>query len=361
MRRSEETIQIGEQEFQLYTEIVELRLKHPFTLSRGTKEIVPNVLITVEANGFIGMGEAGPNARYGESAERVQQVIQKLAEENVRLWDGRFIPAVQDMSAKLGLPEQRSAALALEMAWLDWESKQVGQSLRDFLGIEAVETGPSSYTIGLDTPEKMAKKILDRPGALFLKIKLGMDPEEDKQIIRQIREASSVPIRVDANEGWTDLKTAMQMVEFLAEEGVELVEQPMPSSMDSFMPELRAMSPLPLIADESLSVTGSLNLDRLSERFHGINIKLMKIGSIRGSLSLLQAAQERGMSVMSGCMIESSLGIAAGALVGVQADYVDLDGHLLITNDPVKGLLTHTDGRITLSDKPGFGVIRVLD
>lgn len=349
-------IRIDNQEFELRTHIVELRLKHPFTLSRGTKEIVPNVIVELEAEGHTGLGEAGPNARYGESAQRVEQVILGLSGQGLSLLESEFIPSAQRVSVSLDLPEQRSAALALEMAWLDWVSKKSGQSLREYLSVSPGESGPSSYTIGLDTPEKMTEKMLERPEARCLKIKLGMGLEEDKRIIREIRSHTSLPIRVDANEGWTDLNTAIHMVEFLAEEGIELVEQPMPSSMDQEMPALKARSPLPLIADESLSVTGSLELDTMAERFHGINIKLMKIGSVRDSVALCKAARERGISVMSGCMIESSLGIAAGALVGVQADYVDLDGHLLITNDPMQGLITHPDGRITLSDQPGLGV-----
>lgn len=350
------TIIIDEQEFQISTQIVELRLRHPFKISRGTKEIVPNLFVTLLAKGVTGFGEAGPNARYGESAERVQAVIEGLAKNANSLREGEFIARLKEMAEKFDLPEQRSAALALETAWLDWKAKEAGQSLRTYLSIPETITRPSSYTIGLDSPEKMQSKLEERPDAKVLKIKLGLSPEEDKQIIRQIRQRTDVPIRVDANEGWTELQTAIEMVEFLMEQGIEIIEQPMPSSLDHLMPELKAVSPLPLIADESLSVTGSLDLDVLAERFDGINIKLMKIGSLLDSIQLLKEAQAKGLQVMTGCMIESSLGIAAGALVGLQADFVDLDGHLLISNDPVDGLRTYADGRIELEEKPGLGV-----
>ena len=350
------TLSIDEQEFDLSTQIVELRLRHPFKISRGTKEIVPNLFVTLHAKGITGFGEAGPNARYGESAERVQAVIEALARSSTHLREGEFTGRLKEMADKLDLPEQRSAALALETAWLDWKAKEVSQSLRAYLSIPETITRPSSYTIGLDTPEKMQSKLEDRPDAQVLKIKLGLSLEEDKQIIRQIRERTDVPIRVDANEGWTELQTAIEMVEFLTEQGIELIEQPMPSSLDHLMPELKAVSPLPLIADESLSVTGSLDLDVLAERFDGINIKLMKIGSLLDSIQLLKEAQAKGLHVMTGCMIESSLGIAAGALVGLQADFVDLDGHLLISNDPIGGLTTFSDGRIELNEQPGMGV-----
>jgi len=349
-------LQIEEQEFKVSTQIIELRLRHPFKISRGTKEIVPNLFVTLEANGITGTGEAGPNARYGESADRAQAVIEGLKNYISPLKQGEFTSMLAHEAASLELPEQRSAALALETAWLDWKSKEAGSSLRSYLSISETITRPSSYTIGLDTPEKMAAKLEERPEARVLKIKLGLSVEEDKRIIRQIRLCSDLPIRVDANEGWTDLKSAIEMVEFLADQSVELIEQPMPSSVDYLMPQLKAVSTLPLIADESLSVTGSLDLDVLAERFDGINIKLMKIGSLLESLNLLKAAHEKGLQVMTGCMIESSLGIAAGALIGVQADFVDLDGHLLISNDPMQGLKTYSDGRIELGELPGLGV-----
>ncbi len=186
----------------------------------------------------------------------------------------------------------------------------------------------------------------------IFKIKLGTT--RDREIINAIRQVTDKPLRVDANEGWKTLEQAQREIEFLATQNIELIEQPMPAAEFELMKELKRWSPLPLCADESFM--GNEDLEEISEAFHIINIKLMKIGSLSKARKVVQEAHQLGLEVMIGCMIESSLANAAGALISLNAEYADLDGHLLISNDPFQGLLTDRQARIRLSDKEGLGV-----
>ena len=185
------------------------------------------------------------------------------------------------------------------------------------------------------------------------KIKLGT--HNDRKIIQAIREVTDKPLRVDANEGWKTIDQAKREIEYLAEQGIEMVEQPMPSSMIKELAEVKRWSPLPLMADESF--TGVEPLTEIAEQFDIINIKLMKIGSLLKAKRTIEQAHILGLEVMIGCMIESSLAITAGGVLALNCEYADLDGHLLISNDPFSGLKVLEDGRISLSEKQGLGVI----
>lgn len=335
--------------YDITCETRELKLKQPFTIARGTKEVVPNVFVKLSSGGVEGFGEAGPNARYNEDAEKVTAFIEKLPED---FFDD--ITTGEQLSDKLSTrPKQvKSAMAALEMAWLDLYGKMTGEPLWKLWNAPSNTTPPTSYTIGLDTREVIQEKVGAASEYPILKVKLGT--EHDRDIIQAIREITNKPIRVDANEGWIDLNTAKEQISFLAEHNVEIVEQPMPSAKIEAMQELKKWSPLPLMADESF--TGSEDLDIIARSFHGINIKLMKIGSLIKARQVIAGARERGLSVMIGCMIESSLANAAGALLGLWADYVDLDGHLLIKDDPASGITLDSDKCVVLNDNPGLGI-----
>ena len=335
--------------FNIACETKELTLKQPFTISRGTKETVSNVFVSLSADGYEGVGEAGPNARYGENAQKATTFVEDLP--------GVFFEDISDgegIAGKLSSqkPQVQSAMAAVEMAWLDWWGKRQEKPLWILWNAPSNTTPPTSYTIGLDTIEVMQEKVRAASEYPVLKVKLGT--ERDRAIIKAIREITDKPVRVDANEGWKSLDEAKKQVTFLANHNIELVEQPMPSGMAAEMKELRKWSPLPLIADESFK--GDEDLDERAQAFHGINIKVMKIGSLVKARKIIKKARTRNLDVMVGCMIESSLANAAGALLGLWADYVDLDGHLLIKDDPYEGLdLDHAKG-VVLSDRPGLGI-----
>lgn len=337
--------------FKLEFEKLELVPSHPFTIARGTKETVPNVLVSLTADGVTGLGEAGPNSRYNEDADTVVLFLKKLPESFFD--DIESADALWKKLKQIDNPVQ-SAKTAVEMAWLDWWGKSQNQPLWKLWNAPSQTTPPTSFTIGLDEIDIMQKKVKGAEDYPILKVKLGTD--RDKEIIEGIREISDQTIRVDANEGWTDLETAKEQIRFLADKNVEFIEQPMPASCNQKLVQLKEWSPLPIIADESF--VGSEYLDEIADQFDGINIKLQKVGSMVEALKLIEKARERDLKVMIGCMIESSLGISAGALLGAWADYVDLDGHLLINNDPFSGLTLTGDKEIALSDAPGLGVSR---
>ncbi|MBD3617842.1 MAG: dipeptide epimerase [Gracilimonas sp.] len=336
--------------FEVYWEIIPLKLKEVFTISRGSKSEVRNVFLSITKNGITGFGEAGPNTRYDETAEKVVEYFESLPDNFFDLIEGA--DEIQNKLDQINSKSVQSAKTAIEMAWLDWWGKSHNQPLWKLWDAKSPAGPVTSYTIGLDTPEKMQEKIRNAEQYPVYKIKLGTD--RDREIIEAIREVTDKPLRIDANEGWTTLDQAKREIEFLSTQNIELIEQPMPSSEFYTMTKLKKWSPLPLAADESF--LGEEDLREISEGFHVINVKLMKIGSLVKARNVIESAHDLGLKVMIGCMIESSLANSAGVLLALKADYVDLDGHLLIGNDPFHGLHLDASGHVILSDRSGLGV-----
>lgn len=342
-------------------ETLKLPLKNVFTISRSSRTEVPNVFLTLEMDGLTGYGEASPNARYNEDAPLVEAFFSVFPfDELVAVTSDDELEAVvqrasEKAAAKTGNAVPQSAKAAIEMAWSDLQAKKQNQPLWKLWGHTSPAGPLTSFTIGIDTPEIMQRKVKEAAQYPLYKIKLGTD--HDREIIEALRKVTDKPLRVDANEGWKTTDQAKREIEYLAAQGVEMVEQPMPASMKKELAALKKWSPLPLMADESF--TGTEPLDEIAEQFDILNIKLMKIGSLIKARRTVKEAQARGMEVMIGCMIESSLANAAGALVALNCEHSDLDGHVLISNDPFSGLQILEDGRISLSDNPGLGVVKV--
>ena len=338
--------------FRMKHKIVELELAQPFTISRGTKRTVKNVFVELSSNGLSGYGEAAPNKRYNEDAQAVIDYLKKIPKN---FFDD--INAPEKITAKLNdyskkNQQIKSAQVAVEMAWLDWWGKSKDKSLADLFDAPSKKGPQTSYTIGLDEIAVMQQKVLNASAFPIYKVKLGTD--RDREIINGIREVTDKPIFVDANEGWESLVEAKSNISFLADHDVALIEQPMPADQLEEMKQLKEYSPLPLCADESFQ--GNESLKEIAKAFDVINIKLMKTGSIIKSLNIIKKAKELELKVMIGCMIESSLANTAGGLLSLWADYADLDGHLLIKDDPASGLKLNYNKYITISNEPGLGV-----
>lgn len=328
--------------------IYEVQLKYAWTLSRGTWNVRRNVLVRIEKDGTSGMGEAAPIARYNENAEGGLAFIEKarpILEKD--LW--QYFERWQELDALV--PGEHAAKAALDMAILDWVGKKLGVPAYRFFGLDKDKTPPTTYSIGIDEVKVMQEKVREARDFSVYKIKLGS--KDDKAIIDGIRAVTSKPLRVDANEGWKTKKEALAMIDWLVGRGVELVEQPMPAGMFDEYKWLKERSKLPLFADESLMK--ATDIPKIAEGFHGINIKLMKCGGIQEAVRMVAMARAMGLKLMLGCMVETSLGITAGASIAPLFDYADLDGNLLITNDPFKGVQTVKD-RLVLGDKPGLGI-----
>ena len=237
------------------------------------------------------------------------------------------------------------------MALMDWITKALKVPYHQYLGLNAENTPVTTFSIGIDTPEIMAEKVARAEQFKFLKIKAGT--ENDETTIAAIRSVTDKPLLVDANEGWHDRQEALEKILWLQSEGVTVIEQPMPWDALDDMAWLRERVDIPLIADESVK-TGA-DIPALANSFDGINIKLMKSGGLQEALRMIWTTRTLGMKVMLGCMVETSIAISAAACLSPLADYADLDGNLLIVNDPFTGV-TVSEGRLVLTNRYGIGV-----
>lgn len=328
---------------------VELPLRHAWTISRGTSTVKRNVFVELRSGGHVGYGEAAPNVRYGESWESVEAALHKLAP----VLEGRDLRCFRDVSEALdaALPDNPAAKAAVDLALHDLAGKMMGVPLYRMLGVDPTRQPVTSMSIGIDVPEVLAVKVREAADFPVLKVKLGSG-QDDRQVFSTVRALTSQTIRVDANEGWKP-EEALAHIQWLSTQGVELVEQPLPAADVEGAKWLRARSPLPLVADESL--TKASDVPKLAEGFHGINVKLQKSGGIREALRIIETARACGLKVMLGCMVETGLGIAAGAHLAPLVDWVDLDGNLLLADDPYRAHPV-VAGRIQLGDGPGLGV-----
>jgi L-alanine-DL-glutamate epimerase-like enolase superfamily enzyme len=260
------------------------------------------------------------------------------------------VRAFDEAAARVAVKGEPAAEAAIDMALRDLAAQRLGVPLYELLGIDPSTMPVTSFTIGMDTPEIVEQKVREAEAFAVLKVKMGS--EDDAVVLETVRRLTDRPIRIDANEGWT-LEDALGRLEWLQEMGVEYVEQPLPADQLDEMRELKKISPLPLFADES--VGRAEDIPKLAEGFDGINIKLMKCGGLGEALRMIHVARAHGMKVMLGCMVESSLAITAAAHIAPLVDHADLDGNLLITNDPWIGAELH-DGRLVLPSEPGLGV-----
>lgn len=324
---------------------LDLRLRHTFRTARGPSDVRENLLVEAEHDGVVGRGEAAPIVRYHEDRASAAKAVAEMA---ARLGDPR---AFSQAAGGAAVPGQSSAEAAVDMALHDLAGLRLHAPLYELLGIDPSKTPETSFTIGLDTPEVVIRKVKEASAYAVLKVKMGSDG--DREVLTAVRDTTRQRIRVDANEGWTP-DAALERLEWLARLGVELVEQPLPADRIEETRALRRRSPLPFYADEA--VHRAADIPRLAGAFDGINIKLMKCGGLAEALRMIAVARAHGMKIMLGCMIESSLAITAAAHLSPLVDTADLDGNLLVANDPFEGA-TVVGGRLVLPDRPGLGVI----
>ncbi len=332
-------------------EIVALRTKHPFIIARGGSSEYRVVRVTVtDDDGATGWGEAAPSRHYGETADTVASVMPVLGAV-IEDADGWSLEALERALAK-AISFNASARAAVSAALHDLVGKRLGVPLHRMLGLDPTAAPPTSFTIAIPPDEAtLRERVREAAGYPVLKIKLGSS--WDERIVRIVREMEPGKVlRVDANAAWTP-KHALHMIPILQELGVEFVEQPLPGHDLEGMRFVRERSALPIIADESCLV--STDIPRLAGVVDGINIKLAKCGGLREALRMIATARAHDMSVMCGCMVESSLGITAAAQLAPLLDYADLDGAELVVNDPYVGAKIE-GGVISLPAGAGLGV-----
>jgi L-alanine-DL-glutamate epimerase-like enolase superfamily enzyme len=332
---------------ELSARIVSLELPEPFTIARGSQDIAEVVEVEIRYDGVSGCGEAAPIARYDESPESALAYAEGVGGD---LGDDPF--ALEEVMQRLPA-EQFAARAAIDAALHDLCGKLIEEPVWRLLGLERIGP-PTSRTIGLADPDEMARKAerANLDGRFRrLKVKLGGRDGLDVERVRAVRGTTTLPLQVDVNEYWS-VEEALDALPQLEELGVEYCEQPLPAG-DPGGAELKKRSPLPVYVDEDChtlrDVAGCVAIA------HGVNIKLAKAGGIREAVRMAHAARALGLGVMLGCMVESGLGIAAGAAIASLCDHVDLDGNLLIASDPWPGVEL-VDGVQTPSDAPGLGV-----
>jgi L-Ala-D/L-Glu epimerase len=330
---------------------VTLALREPFSISRSTDETVDSVFVEIEHEDVSGYGEASPQDHYGESAASASAF---LAEAASLLGDDPF--ALDEIEGRLAaLPGEHAAKAAVDIALHDLCGKLAGVPVWRLLGLKRMGP-PTSWTIWLGDPDDMARRT-ERVGGRFrrLKLKLGAGDGLDIDRVRAVRGVTALPLQVDVNEGWA-LDEALENVKALGGLGVEYVEQPLPAG-DEGGPRLKRESSVPIYVDEDCHTLGDIR--GCAERGHGVNLKLAKSGGIREAVRMAHAARALDLGVMLGCMVESSLGIAAAAQIASLCDHVDLDGNLLLAEDPWSGV-EFLDGVQVPSDQPGLGVDEAL-
>jgi L-alanine-DL-glutamate epimerase-like enolase superfamily enzyme len=327
-------------------------LRHAFTIATASRTSTPGMLVEVEHDGVIGYGEASMPPYLGETQASAAAFLARV--DLGRFPDpfqlGEILPAIDALA-----PGNTAAKAAVDIALHDWIGKKLGAPWHRIWGLDPAKAPVTSFTIGIDTPDIVRQKTREAAPYKIIKVKLGRDPATDRALIDAIREVTDCPITVDANQGWPDRADALRMIEWLATRGVLFIEQPMPKENPDDTAWLRERSPLPLIADESVQRLPDVR--RALGVFDGINIKLMKCTGLREAHQMITVARALGLKVMLGCMTETSCAISAAAQLSPLVDWADLDGALLIKNDVFLGT-TVVDGKLTLNDLPGIGVVK---
>lgn len=326
----------------------ELELIHTFTIARGSEVTDPCIIAKVEHDGIIGYGEAAPTPRYHESKETVIEFLQKVKLEQFK--DPFQLEDILEYVDNIA-PENTSAKAAVDIALHDWIGKRLGVPLWKLWGLDKNKTCMTDFTIGIDKPQIIEQKVQEAEQYPILKVKVGVP--NDEEIIKTIRKVTNKVVRVDANEGWTSKEQARDKILWLEEQGIELIEQPLPAHDLDGTAWLRQHVHIPLIADEN--AIRLHDVPNLKDVFDGINIKLMKCTGLREAMKMIHTARAMKMKVMLGCMIESSVAVTAAAHLAPLADYADLDGNILIKNDPFEGVKVEK-GKLVLNDEPGLGV-----
>lgn len=324
-----------------------IRLRHTFTIARSSHDYYNIIFVYLTKGGVTGVGEAVPMDRYGEPFKRLLKLAMTFDISDVDTfgsldnWLDQLLPKAEG---------SHSFSMAIDTAAHDLWGKLHGEPLYDHLGAPPKKTPLTSFTIGIDNINVIRQKVIEAEQYPILKVKLGT--KDDRDIINAIRNCTDKVIRVDANEGW-NLKTAVEMCDWLTKQNVEFVEQPLPASDLEATARLKEQSPLKIIADENC--LDSRDIPVIADAFHGINIKLMKCGGVREGYKMVQMARERGLEIMLGCMIETSVAITAATHLSPLVDYADLDGHILISNDPYQGVKIN-EGKLIIPNGPGLGI-----
>ena len=333
---------------QLTYQPFELLLKHPFTIAKFSRTSTPLMLVQIAHEGYTGYGEASMVPYMGESHQSAAEFLSKV-DANQFKYPFNFAVIINYMDSIA--PGNPAIKAAIDIALHDLDGKLKGQPCWKLLGSDPVKMPVTSFTVGIDTKEVILQKVKEAEGLKVIKVKLGRD--SDKELIKTIRLVTNVPLYVDANQGWTDRKQSLDLIYWLAEQGVQLIEQPMLKTDIDGNAWITEHSPIPIIGDEA--VQRLADVEKANGVYHGINIKLMKSAGMYEAQQMINKARELDLKILIGCMSETSCATLAAAVLAPQCDWADLDGPFLTTNNPYK-TPGFSEGKWVLRGDAGLGL-----
>jgi L-alanine-DL-glutamate epimerase-like enolase superfamily enzyme len=335
---------------QLETEIKRLQLRHTWTTTMSSSAYRDTLHLRYTRDGITGHGEGAPIVRYHENAVDAQKAVESVREFILNVDPWQFRKNTSELFRRI--EGQFAAKAAVDIAWMDWMGKKLGVPLYRYLGLDPKDTPLTTFSIGIDTPEITRQKTREAEEFPVLKVKVGL--ATDEPTIEAVRSVTKKPLRVDANEGWTNKEEAVRKINWLETQGVEFIEQPLPASMLEETRWVRSKVHIPIFADEACLSAAAV--PKLADAYDGVNVKLDTAGGVQEALRMIAVARACGMNVMLGCMVSSSVSVTAAAHLSPLVDYADLDGNLLIANDPFAGVKVEK-GKLILPDRPGLGLV----
>lgn len=332
----------------LQYEVMRLQLKHTWTTVMSSSNFRETLYVRYTREGVTGLGEGAPIVRYNETAAQAKELLEKetwLAERDP--W--QFTKLMSEIFRRI--EGNYAAKAALDIALLDWVGQRLEVPLYRFFGLDPKDAPVTTFSIGIDKADVIKQKVREAEAFPVLKVKVGLD--NDEEVIDAVRSVTKKPLRVDANEGFKSKEQAVEKINWLEKQGVEFIEQPLPASNLEDMNWIRRRVHIPIFADEAC--LHPADIPKLAPHFDGVNVKIDKAGGLLEGRRMIEMARSLGLKVMMGCMVSSSVAITGAAHLSPLVDYADLDGHLLISNDPYTGV-TAPKGKLTLPTRPGLGL-----
>jgi L-alanine-DL-glutamate epimerase-like enolase superfamily enzyme len=326
-----------------------IRLRHTWTTTMSSSDYRDVIYVQYTRDGLTGYGEGAPIVRYKESAADGVRAIQSIGGLLATADPRYYSKLLAQVFSKL--EGQWAAKSAIDIALMDWTGRKLGVPLCRVFGLDPQDAPLTTFSIGIDTPEMTKKKVLEAEPYPILKIKVGLD--KDESTLEAVRSVTKKPIRPDANEGFKTKEEAVRKINWLESVGAELIEQPLPAHMLEEQRWVRSRVHIPVLADEAC--LHPEDIPKIAGAYDGIVVKLDKAGGTLKALEMIRIAKALGLKVMIGCMVSTSVSITAAAHLSPLVDYADLDGNLLISNDPFRGVRVER-GRLVLPDGPGLGL-----
>jgi L-alanine-DL-glutamate epimerase-like enolase superfamily enzyme len=335
----------------LETKILRLNLQHTWTTTMSSSAWRDTLHVAYTRDGITGHGEGAPIVRYHEDAEGARKAVESVRDLVLSADPAQFSQLMADVFRRV--PGEWAGKAAIDIAIMDWIGQKLGIPLYALFGLDPAATPLTTFSIGIDTPEITRQKTREAADYPILKVKVGL--ATDEPTIEAVRSVTDKKLRVDANEGWKDKEEAVRKINWLEQHGVEFIEQPMPAEMIEETRWVRSRVHIPIIADEACQRAS--DIPKLRDAFDGVNVKLDKAGGVLEAKRMIEIAKSLGMRTMLGCMVSSSVTVTAAAHLSPLVDYADLDGNLLIANDPFHGVEV-VKGKLILPKRPGLGLTR---